>query len=127
MLFVSHNMAAIANLCNKCLFIRSGELRRSGSAQAVIENYLHDGEELVSSNLSSRMDRTATVPCDSNRLKCKILTELLSRVLAVGTALELYSDIEVQVQGPQKCPLLFDGLRRDAREPISSFNFRIWK
>jgi lipopolysaccharide transport system ATP-binding protein len=57
-LMVSHNMAAIANLCNKCLFIRSGELRSSGSAQAVIKNYLHDGEELVSSNLLSRVDRT---------------------------------------------------------------------
>jgi len=56
-LLVSHNMAAIANLCNKCLLLKSGEIRSSGRAQSVIENYLDDGEELVSSNLSSRMDR----------------------------------------------------------------------
>jgi homopolymeric O-antigen transport system ATP-binding protein len=56
-LLVSHNMAAIANLCNKCFFLRSGELRSSGSAQAVIENYLRDGEALLSSNLFSRTDR----------------------------------------------------------------------
>jgi lipopolysaccharide transport system ATP-binding protein len=56
-LLVSHNMAAIANLCDKCLFLSSGELRSFGSAHAVIENYLHDGEELVCSNLLSRTDR----------------------------------------------------------------------
>jgi lipopolysaccharide transport system ATP-binding protein len=59
-LLVSHNMAAIANLCNKCLLLRAGELRSSGNAQAVIENYLHDGEKLVSDNLFNRTDRTGS-------------------------------------------------------------------
>ncbi len=39
-LFVSHNMAAIANLCNRALWISDGRLKQDGVPAEVIESYL---------------------------------------------------------------------------------------
>lgn len=39
-LFVSHNMAAVQNLCNRCLFIDKGKIKMIGETKKVIEKYL---------------------------------------------------------------------------------------
>ena len=38
--FVSHNMAAVEGLCNRCLFIKEGQLAGDGSPHELITNYL---------------------------------------------------------------------------------------
>jgi lipopolysaccharide transport system ATP-binding protein len=40
-LFVSHNLAAVQNLCNQGLFLDNGTIRNSGNIQDVIRNYLN--------------------------------------------------------------------------------------
>ncbi len=42
-LFVSHNMPAIQNLCGTCLWLREGQLERVGESTAVISAYLEEG------------------------------------------------------------------------------------
>jgi lipopolysaccharide transport system ATP-binding protein len=39
-LFVSHNMAAIENLCSRAIWIDNGQIRQDGEARAVIQAYL---------------------------------------------------------------------------------------
>ncbi len=39
-LFVSHNMAAVSNLCSRALWLLSGVVHRSGQVQEIIEAYL---------------------------------------------------------------------------------------
>jgi len=39
-LFVSHNMAAITNLCDRCILLDGGEIRSNGIPNDVINNYL---------------------------------------------------------------------------------------
>ncbi|MGH8133348.1 MAG: ABC transporter ATP-binding protein, partial [Steroidobacteraceae bacterium] len=39
-LFVSHNMAAVENLCGRAIWIEGGQLRLDGSSHAVIERYM---------------------------------------------------------------------------------------
>ena len=38
-LFVSHNMAAVAKLCGRCTWLDSGRLRAVGQAQAIVSQY----------------------------------------------------------------------------------------
>lgn len=38
--FVSHNMAAIRQLCSRCAWIKQGMVKRIGSVEAVVEDYL---------------------------------------------------------------------------------------
>ena len=62
-LFVSHNMAAVANLCNKVIFMRNGELNSYGITDEVIDEYISFGrsntgkifsKEIQYSRLSSK-------------------------------------------------------------------------
>ena len=39
-LFVSHNMQAITNLCSKTIWLQKGRIRTSGDTQTVVNNYL---------------------------------------------------------------------------------------
>ena len=40
-LFVSHNMAAVSNLCRRAILLESGVLKQNGSTDIVIDNYLN--------------------------------------------------------------------------------------
>jgi len=40
-LFVSHNMSAISNLCSKTIYMESGAIKKLGSTDSVIPLYLH--------------------------------------------------------------------------------------
>ena len=39
-LFVSHNLAAVENLCQRCIWIDGGQVRMDGEARQVIKNYM---------------------------------------------------------------------------------------
>jgi lipopolysaccharide transport system ATP-binding protein len=52
-LFVSHNMAAVADICPTSLLLVDGELAASGPTQDVIRNYLAD---LASNSAEARLD-----------------------------------------------------------------------
>jgi lipopolysaccharide transport system ATP-binding protein len=44
-LFVSHNMGAINNLCSQCAWINNGRLQDIGETAAIIHNYLHEADQ----------------------------------------------------------------------------------
>jgi lipopolysaccharide transport system ATP-binding protein len=47
-LFVSHNMSAIEQLCGRGLWLRSGQLRRDGEVRSVVSEYFSEmGEEVL--------------------------------------------------------------------------------
>ncbi len=43
-LFVSHNMASISNICSKAILLEKGQIRYSGSINKAIEIYLREGK-----------------------------------------------------------------------------------
>jgi len=47
-LFVSHNMIAVKNLCRRAIFLQKGELRYDSTADAAVEMYLQTGVESAS-------------------------------------------------------------------------------
>jgi lipopolysaccharide transport system ATP-binding protein len=55
--FVSHNMAAIQNLCRKCILLDAGSISLEGEASATIETYLAEVRGREIPDLSSRTDR----------------------------------------------------------------------
>ncbi|MGD0713767.1 MAG: ABC transporter ATP-binding protein [Gaiellaceae bacterium] len=56
-LLVSHNMAAIENLCSRAMFLEQGRLRNIGETTEVIEEYLSFASTVVSADLAERTDR----------------------------------------------------------------------
>ena len=61
-LFVSHNMAAVENLCSRGIWIDSGTVRKDGATHDVIESYLSTfaGSEQTSADLSGIESRQGT-------------------------------------------------------------------
>jgi lipopolysaccharide transport system ATP-binding protein len=56
-LFVSHNMAAIGNLCTSGIYIDEGQLVVYGETKEVIERYLANISKISNTELSDRKDR----------------------------------------------------------------------
>ncbi|MFQ5856395.1 MAG: ABC transporter ATP-binding protein [Anaerolineae bacterium] len=56
-LFVSHNMAAVSNLCSRAIMLDAGGIVASGEPQRVIERYVRSMETDSISSLSLRKDR----------------------------------------------------------------------
>ena len=59
-LFVSHNMAAVASLCKRAFLLQEGHLVKSGRANDVIAEYLHNAQD---------DDRSAAYHVDERLLK----------------------------------------------------------
>jgi lipopolysaccharide transport system ATP-binding protein len=57
-LFVSHNMAAIQNLCSTCMYLSKGQIKYLGETQDVINSYLSETSEVAQIALLDRKDRT---------------------------------------------------------------------
>jgi lipopolysaccharide transport system ATP-binding protein len=56
-LFVSHNMAAIKNLCPKCILLEAGSIAAEGDSDKVIEMYVANLQAHEVIELESRKDR----------------------------------------------------------------------
>ena len=56
-LFVSHNMAAVEQLCSRCLFLEEGRLRADGPTSEVIADYLARSQGDAAISLARRSDR----------------------------------------------------------------------
>ncbi len=58
-LFVSHNMSSIQNLCNKCIVLKDGEISFNKSKPSdAIDYYVNDRVLITKTNLDLRKDRT---------------------------------------------------------------------
>jgi lipopolysaccharide transport system ATP-binding protein len=55
--FVSHNMAAILNLCSRVMLLDSGKIIATGSNDYVVHHYMESLKVNVAQDLSSRKDR----------------------------------------------------------------------
>jgi lipopolysaccharide transport system ATP-binding protein len=60
-IFVSHNMASIEQLCNKAIWLHHGQLRESGDTAQIIDSYLRfKNVEAATSTLTERKDRSGS-------------------------------------------------------------------
>lgn len=59
-LFVSHNMAAIQNLCTSAIYLRHGRLVTQGATPAVVAEYLRSSDASTQADLATRVDRQGT-------------------------------------------------------------------
>jgi lipopolysaccharide transport system ATP-binding protein len=59
-LFVSHQMAAVQNLCNKGIYLKNGQLIEQGLIEQVIPTYLKSGAQSNLQSFNHRTDRTGS-------------------------------------------------------------------
>jgi lipopolysaccharide transport system ATP-binding protein len=59
-LFVSHNLVTVENLCTRTLILKGGQLLFDGTTQAALATYRQGLEEMSLTDLAARTDRTGT-------------------------------------------------------------------
>lgn len=59
-LFVSHHMAAVQNLCDTCIFLKNGQLVDYGATEKIIPQYLQSSLATSAVDLSQRSDRSGS-------------------------------------------------------------------
>lgn len=63
-LYVSHNMSSIKNLCNKCLFIKDGELDFFGDTEIAIKKYLQTDVNVTAQKFEDVQEIIKSLPND---------------------------------------------------------------
>ena len=95
-LFVSHNMAAIQNLCSTAIYLKHGSVHAQGEAAPVIAEYLRSGALASTIDLRQRADRQGN---GAVRFTGFSLTDDAGRELAAlqgGMPAQLHFDFEAR-------------------------------
>lgn len=88
-LFVSHNMAAIQNLCDKCLYLKNGEVVDFGLSDKVIPKYLASSQVSSTVELFDRTDRMGNGAVRFQTIRYKNGTRDLITSAQCGSALTI--------------------------------------
>lgn len=94
-LFVSHNMGAIQNLCNSCIYLSNGGIVQIGQTDDIINNYLAN-QKTNNSKLSNIIERKGNADlCFTNGTIYGIDTDILNSVQSFSDfAIKLEFDIK---------------------------------
>jgi len=117
-LFVSHNLAAIANLCPRTLLLENGRVVADGRSQDVTARYLTEGEAASSRELRDAPRRSSR----GDPWRCIRRAAMLCRGIETSTflvhsdwTLRVECDIPEALEGQELC---FGFDIRDARDTI---------
>jgi lipopolysaccharide transport system ATP-binding protein len=95
-LFVSHNMLAVQNLCQKAIWLSGGEIESNGPVMQIIGEYLKSASLLASVSLDFRRDRQG-----DGRLRFReilILDEFNNPVSSVQSGQNITFDVGFDMQ-----------------------------
>jgi lipopolysaccharide transport system ATP-binding protein len=92
-LFVSHNMSAVATLCERAILLQKGREAMDGSVDAVISHYLETTPSAES--LTTRTDRSGTGHARVTAIEFRDPAGATSRTLMSRQALEIVLDMDV--------------------------------
>lgn len=59
-MFVSHNMAAIRDLCSRAIYVDNGAIREDATVEIACDNYIHQMNSYSQTPLANRNDRQGT-------------------------------------------------------------------
>jgi lipopolysaccharide transport system ATP-binding protein len=91
-LFVSHNMPALANLCSRAILLTRGRVAADGPAQQIVNQYISSGQDASGETVWDDID---TAPGNQ-----KVRLHAV-RVLADGQAasdVEIQDDVQIQIE-----------------------------
>lgn len=92
-LFVSHSMQAINNLCDKAIWLQQGRLKASGDSVSVVNKYLASVQQL---NIKQSWDNIETAP-GNNLVRFKKV-ELIPHIQTAGDPLDIRTPLTIKFQ-----------------------------
>lgn len=103
-LFVSHNMAAISNLCPKAIYLKNGSLIDYSSTKQIIERYISSGKENAAEIYDDEIIYLQQCPqAYFNSVRLVSRNESTTSV-AIGDDVHVYLEYTVTVNGAKISP-----------------------
>jgi lipopolysaccharide transport system ATP-binding protein len=68
-IYVSHNISSVQNLCSRCILLEVGRINVFGETDVVVHEYLNNNQSIISSPLSNRSDRIGSGEVRFRRIK----------------------------------------------------------
>jgi lipopolysaccharide transport system ATP-binding protein len=97
-LFVSHQMAAISRLCERCLLLAGGQLLNSGSTQSVVNHYslLSEGGHEYTNDLSSLKRKAGAQVIRFNSISIFNDGQAVKGAIRTGSTVSIHLDFSSQ-------------------------------
>jgi lipopolysaccharide transport system ATP-binding protein len=122
-LFVSHNMAAVQNLCSRCVVLQNGRICFAGTADEAIDAYMTNvqGAHAASSDLVSRPRPDAALKPGAI-FEAGLLNDRGELVDAVSIGSKISLFLKFKTSAPVKDPGFGFGLHDHFGDRLTSFN-----
>jgi lipopolysaccharide transport system ATP-binding protein len=119
-LFVSHNMSSVKNLCNKGIVLESGKMRSKATVDEAIKFYMERTEEVASDIISLKI---------SPKKPQFIIIKLASNKCNYGEYLDIHTEIvspvkddigiEMEIHDERGTPIIYTSTAPMAGKPLS--------
>jgi lipopolysaccharide transport system ATP-binding protein len=117
-LFVSHNLVAVQELCSRSILLIDGGIAHSGTSPEVIARYLNSIEKSATSDLSERVDRQGAGRSRVSRIEIAGASGSNSAKLTAGDAVRFTFHLTAVLPRMSCIFTIYDQLGR----PTASFN-----
>jgi lipopolysaccharide transport system ATP-binding protein len=92
-LFVSHNMVSVRNLCKNAVFLENGMIKSQGKVLPIVDEYINSNKKRIKSSFQDRELKNSRVYIRS----FKILSEIITGAGFMFEA-EVYSEIDLSLE-----------------------------
>jgi homopolymeric O-antigen transport system ATP-binding protein len=103
-LFVSHNLAAVENLCSRAIWLDAGSVRRDGRPKEVIQAYIDSFSDMRNDDLDLRMITARRGSGDARFTRLQLLSSDRTPVKAIASGdtvvVRLHYAAKVKVEWP---------------------------
>lgn len=123
-LFVSHNMAAIKNLCTSAVLMKNGTLDSTGETADIIDKYLSDGNEAERFIEWAPQERPSTHELEVKSIKVFDSKGRVDSLLTTGDELKIEIDYTIK-QDIKDLRVAVNIFTSDGIEIISSSDFLV--
>ena len=118
-LFVSHNMGLLQQLCERGIFLQHGTVHTDGTITEAVDAYLQTLEQANSQDLSQRTDRKGVG--HARLVKIEVTTHGSSPILKTGLPVRFVFCVDASVPGIACNFFIYDSIS----QPVTSFYSRV--
>ncbi|MEQ8882464.1 MAG: ABC transporter ATP-binding protein [Cyclobacteriaceae bacterium] len=122
-LFVSHNMGSVSQICDRGMVLENGKPAFEGSQHDAVLYYLQSNEELVKTDLKDRKDRMGTGQLRVTGFKITDLKGL--EVAEVPTGKDLKVSLKFEMLSEAVSPNISISIRNSADVPVTLHHSRL--
>ena len=127
-LFVSHNMGAVKNLCKTGILMDQGTIRNTGNVDEIVNEYLTANQTLSTSDLSSFKERSGNGIIKIKKLEYKNSSGETTNTFKVGDELYIKINFEAEKSLDGISESFIDiGINNEKNERVAWLSSKIFK